>query len=203
MKPSPVTTIEEYFNILQHSEQKLEWHSGEIVATAGAQPNQPKIHARLFITLGQYLESKECMIVGSAILVKAGACGNYYFPDLVIVCKQDEYESSPSGLKALLNPEVIIEILSETTESYDRTFKLDCYKTIPGFRKYIMVHSAKKRIETVSRLSDAEWLSRTYTQPDELIDVEGCEILLGGGLSETGYLADQRKNPGCTVRLRD
>ena len=171
-------SVQDYFKALQEADQKLEYHFGDIVAMAGVQPNHAKIHAKIFITLGQCLEAKGCLIVGSDMLVKAGTCGNYYFPDLVIVCRKDEYETSPSGLKALTNPEVIIEILSDSTEAFDRTFKLDCYKTIPGFRKYVMVHSTKKKVEVVTKLSEAEWLSHTYEKPEETIDLEGCALLL-------------------------
>jgi Uma2 family endonuclease len=125
------------------------------------------------------LKAKGCLVIGSDLLVKAGSCGNYYFPDLVIVCQKDEYETSTFGLKALLNPEIIFEILSDATEAFDRTFKLDCYKTIPGFRKYVLVHSMKKKVEIITKLSDAEWLSHTYEKPEEEIDLEGCKILLG------------------------
>jgi Uma2 family endonuclease len=82
------------------------------------------------------------------------------------------------GLDALLNPEIIVEILSESTESYDRTTKFDCYKTIDSFREYVLVSSKKKRIEVHKKLNDAEWLSRVYTDKDEIVRVDECELLL-------------------------
>jgi Uma2 family endonuclease len=175
---STTVSLQDYFKVLEESEQKLEFHSGEIVAMAGVQPNHAKIHSKILFTLGKCLEAKGCMILGSDLLVKAGNCGNYYFPDLVIVCQKDEYEDSPRGIKALLNPEIIIEILSDSTEAFDRTFKWDCYKTIPVFRKYVLIHSTRKKVEIITKLSEAEWLSRTYEKPEEEIELEGCQLLM-------------------------
>jgi len=178
MKVKSEVSVEDYFRALQESDIKLEYHFGEIVAMAGVQPNHARIHSKIFITLGQCLEAKDCAIMGSDLLVKAGTCGNFYFPDLVIVCKKEEYEMAPSGLKALTNPEIIIEILSDTTESFDRTFKFDCYKTIPGFRKYVLVHTKKKKMEILTRISSVEWLSHTYEDSENEIDLEGCTLML-------------------------
>ena len=178
MQEKREVSVEDYFRALQGSDIKLEYHFGEIVAMAGVQPNHAKIHSNTLGQLYACLKEKGCLIVVSDLLVKAGTCGNFYFPDLVIVCKKEEYEMAPSGLKALTNPEIIIEILSDTTESFDRTFKFDCYKTIPGFRKYVLVHTNKKKMEIVRRISDAEWLSHVYEGSDNEIDLEGCKLFL-------------------------
>jgi len=187
MKSMGETTVENYFKALKESDQKLEFHNGEIVAMAGAQPPHVFIHSNFFIVLGNCLKAKGCSILGSDLLVKAGTCNTYCFPDLVIVCQKKEFEKSPNGLEALLNPEIIIEILSPGTDVFDRTHKLDCYKTIPSFHTYVLVSSTKKQVEILTRLSEAEWLSHTYLEKDETISINGCGISFEEMYSEVEF----------------
>jgi len=156
MKPTTTVPIEDYFKILEGSDVKLEYYDGEIVAKAGAQPPHVHIQSNFLIELGKCLKQKGCSIMTSDLLVKAGSCNNYYYPDLVIVSQKELYSKNLSGIKALENPEIIIEILSPSTELFDRTRKFDCYKTIDGFKEYVLVDSSKKQIEIITKLSEAE-----------------------------------------------
>ena len=81
-------------------------------------------------------------------------------------------------MDALLNPEIIIEVLSDSTENYDRLDKFDCYKTIPSFREYVLVSSKKKKVEVVKKLSEAEWLRHTYTDKDLSERIGECDVLM-------------------------
>lgn len=178
MQTTTLVTREEYFDLLAKSDVKLEYHSGEVVAMAGAQPAHNRICITLARALENCLESGSCMILNSDQLIKIEECQKYSFPDLVIVCKKPIYEKSPQGIDALENPEIIIEVLSDSTESYDRLEKFDCYKTIPSFREYVLVSSKKKKVEVIKKLNDAEWLSHTYTEKDEKVLINECYILL-------------------------
>lgn len=178
MKVTTAVSVADYFNQLQTSDVKLEYHDGEVVAMAGAQPAHVHIQSNFIVELGKCLKAKGCAIMGSDLLVKAGECGNYYFPDLVIVCGKEKYEVSPTGLQALENPEIIVEILSPGTSLFDRTTKLDCYKTIESFRQYVLVYSTKKEVEVITKISDVEWLSHLYRGEDEAISINDCTILL-------------------------
>ena len=178
MQTTTLVSHEEYFDLLAKSEVKLEYHSGEIIAMAGAQPAHNIISANLIIELGFCLKGKGCIVFTSDQLIKVEKCDKYTFPDLVIVCKKPIYEKSPGGLNALENPEIIIEVLSDSTESYDRLEKFDCYKTIPSFKEYVLVSSKKKKVEVIKRLSEAEWLSHTYTNEDSSVSIGDCLILL-------------------------
>ena len=177
MQTTTLVTHEEYFDLLAKSEVKLEYHSGEIVAMAGAQPAHNRICVTLSTALENCLGDGECMVLNSDQLIKVNKCDKYTFPDVVIVCRKPIYEKSPGGLDALENPEIIIEVLSESTGSYDRLEKFDCYKTIPSFREYVLVSSKKKKIEVIRKLSDAEWLSHTYAHEDTAV-IGSCSILL-------------------------
>lgn len=178
MQKTTLVTREEYFSLLAKSDVKLEYHGGEIVAMAGAQPRHNSIAVNLTSELVYCLKSKGCIILNSDQLIKVEECDKYTFPDLVIVCEKPLYEKSPGGLDALLNPEIIIEVMSASTKNDDRLQKFDDYKTIPSFREYVLVSSERISVEVVKKLNEVEWLSHTYTDPDEHISIGSCNILM-------------------------
>jgi Uma2 family endonuclease len=167
-------TIDEYFEILSKSDMKLEYNGGLIVELPGTCPTHNIIAVNVGASMGLWLKTTDFIMYGSQQLIRVQDCDKYTFPDLVIVCEKPVYEKSPGGLDALLNPEIIIEVLSDSTETYDRLEKFDCYKTIPSFREYVMVSSKMKKIEVVKKLSEAEWLSHTYAHKDETILIDEC-----------------------------
>lgn len=171
-------SVEDYFTQLAESDVKLEFHDGEVVAMAGAKPKHNIITSNIFGELYACLKSKGCLILTADQLVHVAECKKYVFPDLVIVCQKPIFEASPRGIDALINPEIIIEVLSDSTMAYDRTEKFDCYKTIPSFREYVLVSSDKKQVEVVKKLRKDEWLSRTYTDAKATVTIDECEILL-------------------------
>lgn len=178
MQTTTLVTHEEYFDLLAKSDVKLEYNGGEVLDMAGAQPAHNRICITLSAALETCLKSGECIVLSSDQLIKVQDCDKYTFPDLVIVYKKTIYERSARGLDALENPEIIIEVTSDSTESYDRLEKFDCYKTIPTFREYVLVSSKKKKVEVVQKLSEPEWLSHTYTENDESVRIGNCEILM-------------------------
>ena len=171
-------TKEEYFEMLHKSDIKLEYHSGEVVAMAGAQPAHNIIIMNMALELGLYLKRSNCTMLSSDQLIKVEGCEKYTFPDLVIVCEEPIYERNPfRGLDALLNPNIIIEVLSDSTEFYDRTEKLECYKTIPSFTEYVLVASKKKKVEVYKKIMEDEWLLHEYRRDNEKVKIGDCEIL--------------------------
>lgn len=178
MATTALVTVAEYFELLRQSDVKLEYHAGEIVAMAGTEPAHNIVAANFIAELALCLRKKGCSLMTSDQLIKVEGCERYTFPDLVIVCLKPLYEKVPQGLDALLNPEIVVEVLSASTAAYDRTEKFDCYRTIPSFREYVLVSSTKKRVEVHRKLSEAEWLSHTYTSSDEYVKIDDSEILL-------------------------
>ena len=171
-------TKEEYFEMLHKSDIKLEYHSGEVVVMAGAQPAHNIIIMNMALELGLCLKRSNCTMLSSDQLIKVEGCEKYTFPDLVIVCEEPIYERNPfRGLDALLNPNIIIEVLSDSTEFYDRTEKLECYKTIPSFTEYVLVASKKKKVEVYKKIMEDEWLLHEYRRDNEKVKIADCEIL--------------------------
>ncbi len=168
---------EEYFEILAKSEEKLEYHDGEIVAMAGAQLPHNIIVSNLIHLLNRCLFDGECIVLNSDMLVHLAECYKYVFPDIVIVYKTPIL-SEKYRLDVLENPEIIIEVLSDSTESYDRNEKFECYRQILSIKEYILVASKKKKVEVYRRTPDDEWLLHDYSEKDKQVKIGACEINL-------------------------
>ncbi len=177
MRATTAVPVSEYYSQLLASEVKLEYFDGEVVAMEGAQPSHVLIQSNLIFEFMNCLQAKGCSVFGSDLLVKVADCDSCYFPDLVIVCKNPEYEPTDTGLLALTNSEVVVEILSPNTEITDRIRKMDCYKTILSLKEYVLVSSTKKQVEVVRKISQAEWLHHTYTSQDKTLNINECELL--------------------------
>jgi Uma2 family endonuclease len=173
-----LVSIEEYFYMLEKSDVKLEYRAGKVVAMAGAQAPHNIIAGNMFGELFACLKKAGCIIVGSDQLVKIEACKRYTFPDLVIVCQKAVYEKNKNGLDALENPEVIIEVASESTELYDRTDKFKCYQTLESLKEYVLVASTKKQVEVFRRHNHNEWILHIYDENDKLVKIGNCEVSL-------------------------
>jgi Uma2 family endonuclease len=178
MLTTTLVTKEEYFEELLKSDVKLEYHAGEIIAMAGAQPAHNRVNANLIFLLESCLRGSNCFVLTSDQLIKIETCERYTFPDLVIVCQEPIYEKSPNGLDALENPEIIIEVSSDSTELYDRSEKFECYQTLQSLKEYVLVASKKKQVEVFRRYNENEWILHIYSEKDNLVKIGTCEVLL-------------------------
>ena len=170
-------SVEEYFEMLLKSDVKLEYHGGEIVAMAGAQPSHNLICSNLNMEIGLCLKKNNCLILTSDQLLKLEVCEKFVYPDLVIVCEKPIFEKHTNGLDALQNPTIIIEVLSDSTELYDRTEKWECYKTLESLKEYVLVASKKKKVEVFRRFEGDDWLQHTYFEKDGKVKIGDCELL--------------------------
>ncbi len=169
---------EEYFELLAASDVKLEYHGGEIVAMAGAQTPHNILASRINRFLGNCLEEKGCYIMTSDQVVAIPECDKFLFPDIVITCKDLQLTKNKQGLDALQNPEIIVEILSDTTEIFDRNEKFDCYQTIASLREYVLVNTKRNKVEVFKKIGDNEWLLKTYLQDEDEVEIDECRFLI-------------------------
>lgn len=156
-QPKKSYTLEEYFEIELNSEIKYEYWDGQIFAMSGASPEHNKISVNLTIDIGSQLRRRSCELFHSDQRVKVPIWPPYRYPDLVALCGKPEYQEI-GGVKALLNPTLIIEILSPSTEAFDRGDKFSYYKSIPTFCEYILVAQHRPHITQLIKQSDNKWL---------------------------------------------
>jgi Uma2 family endonuclease len=154
LKPRKVT-LEEYFAIEERAERKSEYHNGEMFLMAGASREHNIITRNLAGHIFAALQGGPCQLFLSDLRVKVDRTGLYTYPDLLIVCGTPEY--APENRDTLTNPKVVIEILSDTTERYDRTTKFRHYKQVPSVQEYLLVSQDEPLVERFTRQADGAW----------------------------------------------
>ena len=152
-------TLEEYFEIEHNSEEKFEYFEGNIWCMAGASPE----HERIVINIGGHLRElfrgRGCSVFGSNLKVKVPTYSPYRYPDLSVYCGQGIYETM-DGLKVLTNPQMLIEVLSPSTEAFDRGEKFTYYKSIESFTEYILIAVNRPHITQFIKQNENEWIQR-------------------------------------------
>ena len=130
-------TPEEYLAIERKSETKGEFYSGEVFAMVGASKRHNLIAANVIRVLGNQLLDRPCNVYPSDMRVKVSATGKYTYPDVVVACEEELFDDEEKD--TLLNPVLIIEVLSESTEAYDRGKKFEHYQYIESLTDYLLV----------------------------------------------------------------
>jgi Uma2 family endonuclease len=158
--PRARLTPEQYLAIERKAAHKSEYFNGEMFAMAGASEPHNRIKENLVIEIGSRLKGSGCHSYSSDMRVKVSRTGLYTYPDLVIVCGKPELEDDVRD--TLLNPQIIIEVLSDSTERYDRGKKFRHYKQIESFREYVLVAQDEPVIERFVRQQDASWNTTAF-----------------------------------------
>jgi len=171
-------TPEQYLEIERKAEFKSEYYQGEMFAMAGARYAHIKIVANAMRDLGQQLRHGNCEPLSNDLRVRVTPTGLYTYPDVVIVCGKPQFLDDT--LDTLLNPTVIIEVLSESTEVYDRTRKFEQYRTLESLSAYLMISSLRVSVERYLRQADGSWNFIAKTSLEDAIDLPsvGCRLLL-------------------------
>ncbi|HEX8921122.1 MAG TPA: Uma2 family endonuclease, partial [Pyrinomonadaceae bacterium] len=127
-------TPEEYLALERKSEIKHEYYAGEMFAMVGASKRHNLITTNIIRSLGNQLLERGCNVYASDMRVKVSATGKYTYPDIVVACEEEKFDDAEND--TLLNPVVVIEVLSEFTEAYDRGKKFEQYQNIESLTDY-------------------------------------------------------------------
>jgi Uma2 family endonuclease len=141
------------------SPTKHEYLDGEIYAMAGGSEEHSALAAEVLRALGNAAGERPCRVHTSDLRIYVEAVGLATFPDGAVICGGLE-QHAPSPNATALNPTVLLEVTSDSSEEYDTTDKLDHYRTIPTLRDYIVVSHRERRITVHSRVAEAGWTSR-------------------------------------------
>jgi Uma2 family endonuclease len=178
-EPKAHFTPEEYLAFERRSEFKSEYVDGEIVAMTGASRRHNRIAGNLFADLhAQLKRNRGCEVFTNDMRVRVPAADLYTYPDVVAACDESRFEDKE--LDTLLNPVFIAEVLSNSTESYDRGNKFASYRTLPSFTEYLILAQDRVHVEHSVRQPDGSWL---LTETDDLqaslvLPSIGCTVLL-------------------------
>jgi Uma2 family endonuclease len=172
----PGYTPQEYLAIERSSQQKNEYFNGEIFAMGGASERHNLIVGNIFAALHGQLRNKPCKVYSSDMRVKITQTGLYTYPDIVALCGEAQFDDEQ--LDTLVNPTVIIEVLSKSTEGYDRGEKFAHYRKITSLVEYVLISQDKNRIENYRRQPDNQWLMSEVSQPQESLELLSIQSTL-------------------------
>lgn len=169
-------TPAEYLAFERASETKHEYVAGELVAMAGASRAHNLIVSTTLTSLNNKLAARPCDVYPSDMRVKIGSLGIYTYPDITIVCGESKLEDSEQD--TLLNPTAIIEVLSPSTERYDRDLKFRRYRLIPTLHDYLLIAQDEPRVEHYMIAPDGELSLRVYRTTATVVDLPTLDCRL-------------------------
>ena len=160
------------------AEIRSEYFNGEMFAMSGASREHAKIVANLTAELINQFRGRPCEVYPIDLRTKVSATGLYTYPDIAAVCGEPKFEDE--HFDTLINPNLIIEVLSDSTELYDRGKKFAHYRTINSLREYVLVSQTECRIERFTRQDDGNWLYAENTDPVGSIELTSvtCRLSL-------------------------
>jgi Uma2 family endonuclease len=168
-------TIEEYLALERSSELKHEYISGEIVAMAGATRAHNLITGNIAQSLRNQLEGRACETYSNDMRVRTTPA-DYTYPDVVVVCEEPQFEDAE--FDTLLNPSVVVEVLSKSSEARDRGEKFSDYRGIHSVKETVFVSQHRMRVELYVRQSNDEWTLHDISDPAGLIVLSSIECTL-------------------------
>ena len=163
--PNPLLTAQQYLEVERKAASKSEFLDGEMFAMAGASYAHNRLVARLSGILYRQLRPP-CENLPSDMRVFIPATGLYTYPDLTVVCGKPHF--ADESVDTLLNPSVVIEVLSPSTESYDRGLKFEYYSSSPTLNTYVLVASDRAHVDVYTRQPDSKWLRSSANAGEEI-----------------------------------
>lgn len=191
-QPKPSITEAEYLELERTSVNKHEYFAGDIYAMAGASEQHNLIASNVNAMLHRQLRGRSCRIYPSDMRLRVLQTGLITYPDITIVCDPPEF-TDPLKRDTLINPNVIIEILSPSTERYDRGLKFQNYRTIASLQEYILIAQDKQHIERYARHADNQWLLAEALGADAIIQIASLsvELLLNEAYEQVELIPDR------------
>jgi len=167
---SPQHTPEQYFAMsLDSGDIRLEYDRGTVYAMTGGSPDHSLIEANMIGWFKGILPRPGCRVHTNDMRV--GLPGEaYFYPDLSIVCGKQQFEKRPDGQLILLNPLLVVEILSQSTQRFDRTRKYEVYTAMPSVQHYMIVAQEKTHLTHYIRTTN-EWVARVYSALSDVVDL--------------------------------
>ncbi|MFN7561671.1 MAG: Uma2 family endonuclease [Prosthecobacter sp.] len=174
-------SAEEYYDLEEEEQYKSEYFEGEIFAMAGGSPEHSLIVANLLGELRQRLKGKTCTPYDGNLRIEVPATGLITYPDASVFCKKLEFDPKDKRKQTAINPTVVFEVLSKTTESYDRGKKAENYRQLASLKAYVLISQSSPHIELYERHGDGFWFLTEAKGLDQEIAIKplGLKLPLG------------------------
>ena len=177
--PKRYFTPEEYLTLEVKADYKSQYVAGEIYAMSGAQPDHVRIETNILRELSARLLDKPCDVFSSNMRVQSDRAELWTYPDVSALCGPPKFNTAHNP-PSLRNPQVIFEVLSPSTEAFDRGDKFSRYRKLESLTDYVLVASELMRVEHFVRQDDNSWSMTEYSQPGDKVPLRplDCELSL-------------------------
>jgi Uma2 family endonuclease len=172
--PQPFLTVEEYIEAERKAEFRSEYLDGHVYAMAGASPAHSRIVLNLARRVDEQLEDSPCQVFAVDLKVRVASAGPYFYPDLVVVCGKPQLQ----GRDVLLNPKVLIEILSPSTESFDRGKKFREYARQESLSEYVLVAQDHAQVDVYRKQPNGQWDLTSVVDPNGVVELPTIGVRL-------------------------
>jgi Uma2 family endonuclease len=188
----PYISPEQYLAIERRSDVKHEYYAGEMFAMAGATEEHNLLAANVLAALHLQFKGRPCKVYSSDMRVKVVATGLRTYPDVVALCGEAEFEDDVHD--TLTNPALLVEVLSDSTEAYDRGKKFEHYRRIPSFCEYLLIAQDRVYVERHLRGERGEWVLSEYSDLAAVIELSsvGCMLSLADVYDKVPLAAEDR-----------
>ncbi len=183
---------EEYLRLERQAEYKSEYLNGEIFAMSGASRQHNLITGNIGAEFNRQLKGRPCEAYMSDMRVKVRSIGLYTYPDVIVVRGNPRFEDQE--VDTLLNPTLLLEVLSQSTERYDRIAKTSYYRTIDSLAEHLLVAQHEIRLEQYTKQPDERWALSEYTSLDSLVQLPSidCSLKLSDVYDKISFDSDYR-----------
>ena len=152
-------SIAAYFDLLEQSDERLEYHNGEIVMMAGGTINHGILGSNANTAISNALSGRNCTYINGDVLIYVEKTNSLVFPDGMVIC--GEIQAHEKHKHAIINPKLVIEVLSKSTQGYDRGDKFHKYCSLDSFCEYVLIDQYQPVIDTLFRAEKGLWQMRT------------------------------------------
>lgn len=169
-------TVDEYLAREAQAQSRHEYDCGEILAMSGATFEHSQVAANAIRSVGNALRGKKCQPLDSNIKVRLSEFDKYVYPDVTVVCGEPVFDAHDTKRTTIVNPTVVVEVLSLSTENYDRGLKFEAYRSLASLKEYVLISQWEPRIETYHRHPDGRWTITTFEGMDTLLKLPSLAI---------------------------
>jgi Uma2 family endonuclease len=167
-------TAQEYLALEEAAEYKNEYYKGEIFAMAGASSNHNQIIGNVYSRLHQTINKHKCRVFMSDLRLWIEQQELFTYPDIMVICEKPKFY--PDRDDTVVNPRIIIETISKSTEAYDRSKKFLFYRSIPTFQEYILINQYSPHIEQFYIDAENQWLFKDYTNISDILKFSKIDV---------------------------
>ncbi len=191
----PYYTPAQYLAMEREAEYKSEYLHGEIFAMSGASRQHNLITTNVVREISSQLKGRPCETYSGDMRVKVSSGGLYTYPDVAAVCGESRFDDAQ--MDTLVNPNLIIEVLSPSTEAYDRGDKFAQYRTLETLTEYVLISQDKPRVERFLRQTDGDWLLSVANDLHDTVRLSsiGCTLALGEIYDKVSFPEKDKAEP--------